>query len=316
MSRHPSIPGGGDLTAAYVIQTADASLPSAQVLASLATGVVLNATSTGVLSIATLNGLTLTAGTLANDLIAGKAGGQTLVFGTATGNGGVVSSNPSQDGAVNFGTMTTPSRWVDTTNASGADIWNIVSGKNGGGKRTALALHNRGSSLGDDIRIAVNSASGSTYPGSSSGANSAVDFELLTASEYQISLLPGNSSGTPTKTFTASGLNKVSTFFGGVKFPWNAQAADYTVLLSDFAISEDTTAADRIVTLPSAVTAGAGATFIVKRITAGANALTVKATAGTIDGAAAGTGISMATQYMSRIFESDGANWNIVGGWL
>ena len=44
--------GGGDLTASYIIQTADSNLANAQVLASLATGLVKNTTTTGVLSIA------------------------------------------------------------------------------------------------------------------------------------------------------------------------------------------------------------------------------------------------------------------------
>lgn len=43
--------GGGDLTAPYLIQTADSNLPNAQVMASLATGVVLNTAATGVQTI-------------------------------------------------------------------------------------------------------------------------------------------------------------------------------------------------------------------------------------------------------------------------
>ena len=69
--------GGAPTTATYILKTANASLPSAQVLGSLATGIVKNTTTTGVLSIAT-------AGT---DYIKGTgvAGGQAIYGGTAAG---------------------------------------------------------------------------------------------------------------------------------------------------------------------------------------------------------------------------------------
>jgi len=70
---------GGDApaSATYILKTANASLPNAQVLGSLATGIVKNTTTTGVLSIAT-------AGT---DYVKGSglAGGQVIYGGTAAG---------------------------------------------------------------------------------------------------------------------------------------------------------------------------------------------------------------------------------------
>lgn len=48
----PSGGTGGNLTATYILKTADATLTNAQALGSLATGVVKNTTTTGILSIA------------------------------------------------------------------------------------------------------------------------------------------------------------------------------------------------------------------------------------------------------------------------
>ena len=66
----------------------------------------------------------------------------------------------------------------------------------------------------------------------------------------------------------------------------------------------DTTAGDVTVTLPAN-----GLTYRIKRITAGANTLTVATAAGDIDGAATAT---IATQYESITLKSDGADYWIV----
>ncbi len=74
----------------------------------------------------------------------------------------------------------------------------------------------------------------------------------------------------------------------------------------------DTTAGNTTVTLPSASTV-TGRKFIIKRVSAGANSLTVQATAGNIDGAST---YSMATQYMARELQSDGTNYFIVSAYI
>lgn len=84
--------------------------------------------------------------------------------------------------------------------------------------------------------------------------------------------------------------------------------ADYTVLADAVGGAFD-------VTLPSAVGIE-GAIFVVKRLNAGVNAVTVKATAGTLDGAAAATGVSLGSQFVARAFQSDGTNWHVVGAHL
>ena len=60
------------------------------------------------------------------------------------------------------------------------------------------------------------------------------------------------------------------------------------------------------VTLPSA-SLNTGISYKVKNLTG--NAVTVNSSAGTIDGVAAATGVTLATQYAAASFASDGANW-------
>lgn len=71
----------------------------------------------------------------------------------------------------------------------------------------------------------------------------------------------------------------------------------------------DTTSGSVTVTLPDATTVTPDTPFVVKRTTAGANSLTVSTGGGNIDGAATK---SMATQYDTFTFVSDGTNYWIV----
>lgn len=70
----------------------------------------------------------------------------------------------------------------------------------------------------------------------------------------------------------------------------------------------NTTAANVTVTLPDAADTVA-IVYTVKRLTAGANTLTVGTIAGTIDGAATH---SIATQYLAYSYLSDGSNYFII----
>ena len=82
-----------------------------------------------------------------------------------------------------------------------------------------------------------------------------------------------------------------------------------TVTLDDSLVCADATSAAFAVTLPTARIAS-GRTFQIKRINAGANAVTVTAAGtNTIDGSAT---YSLAVQYQSVTVQSDGATWWIV----
>lgn len=88
----------------------------------------------------------------------------------------------------------------------------------------------------------------------------------------------------------------------------------YAVTDADFTVLADASGGAFDVTLPSAV-GRKGRRFIVKRISA-ANTVTVKSSGGTLDGAAAASGIGLTLQYQARELQSDGTNWFVVGAHL
>lgn len=92
---------------------------------------------------------------------------------------------------------------------------------------------------------------------------------------------------------------------------YTATATDYTVLQTDHIIGVTSTAAARVITLPSAATSGAGKEYIVKDESglAVVNNITVKSASGTLDGVAAATGVPIITNYGSSRWYSNGANW-------
>lgn len=101
--------------AKYIVQQADGTLLNAQAMGVLATGLVKNTTTTGVQSIAVgdtdyqvpltfANGLTRTANAVANDLVTGKAGGQSVTGGTAASEGlTLLSTSHATKGSVTIG---------------------------------------------------------------------------------------------------------------------------------------------------------------------------------------------------------------------
>ncbi len=85
----------------------------------------------------------------------------------------------------------------------------------------------------------------------------------------------------------------------------------YAGLATDDIILVGTTTGNFTVTIPSAVTAGAGALVVVKDAagTAATRSITTKATAGTLDGTAAATGVVISANYGVQRWVSDGTNW-------
>ena len=89
-----------------------------------------------------------------------------------------------------------------------------------------------------------------------------------------------------------------------------AKTSAYTALVSDEIITGDATSAAFTITLPTAV-GKVGQTYTIKRINAGANAVTVGTTSSqNIDGAAT-YALSMQYKYVKVV--SDGSHWIIVG---
>jgi len=99
----------------------------------------------------------------------------------------------------------------------------------------------------------------------------------------------------------------IGEFGGGIAwpFPSTAKTADYVFLETDGTIKVDTTAANRLVTLPDPATC-AGRICVVKRVTAGGNSLTVQGAAGNVDG---GASVSISSNNECWGFQSDGVGW-------
>lgn len=224
-------------------------------------------------------------------------------------------SNPSQDGTINFGTMGTPSKWFDTTTAIGIDYFSLKSGKNGGGVREVLALQNRGASFGDDIALGFAPASGGTYSGGTTASPCRIEAVLVNPNIYQFRFKPANTSAVATEVLRLDGSNLVSTFFGNVSKPHAAAAktGNYTLLDSDFTVRGDSTGGAFDITLPTAV-GRSGQVFCIKRVNAGANNITIKSNGGTVETAAAGTGVPLTAQFMTRQCQSDGTDWHFIAG--
>lgn len=106
-------------------------------------------------------------------------------------------------------------------------------------------------------------------------------------------------------TVVAPGL-VAGTAAGSVGYAVATKTAAYTALLSDGVLLVNATSGAVTITLPTAV-GYAGLRFIVKKIDASGNAVTIATTsAQTIDGAAT---VSLTAQWQVQEVISDGANW-------
>lgn len=105
--------------------------------------------------------------------------------------------------------------------------------------------------------------------------------------------------------------------FDDVNFTTVTAVASYTVLSTDYIIFADATAGAQNITLPAASTALKGRTYVVAQSSSTANANTIKTAGGTINGAAAGTGVALtASKYGVVTCVCDGTNWFAGGGSL
>jgi hypothetical protein len=91
---------------------------------------------------------------------------------------------------------------------------------------------------------------------------------------------------------------------------FNTQAANYTVLLTDWLVRVDASGGARTITLPAASSCP-GQTFCIKKVDSSGNAVTVsRAGSDTIDGQST---VSLATQYAKVLLLSNGAGWDVIG---
>jgi len=89
------------------------------------------------------------------------------------------------------------------------------------------------------------------------------------------------------------------------------ETANYTALAADETILVNANGGAVTITLPAANTA-AGKKYAVKKIDASANGVQVISAGGTIDGNAAGTGVTGTLSWQGWVFQSDGTNWFII----
>lgn len=102
----------------------------------------------------------------------------------------------------------------------------------------------------------------------------------------------------------AQEVNGLITLWSPVGATVQSKTASYTVQEIDGLVLIDTTAGNVTVTLPDVKYKGNR--YTVKRVTAGANTLTIQGASGNVDGAGSTT---IATQYQAKTFVSDGTNW-------
>jgi hypothetical protein len=106
----------------------------------------------------------------------------------------------------------------------------------------------------------------------------------------------------------ASVDNQGQATFTGLKLAITSKSADYTATSADYFIKVDASGANRTITLPAAASS-TGQVFVIKKIDASANTVTVDANASeTIDGA---TTAVISAQWASLTIQCDGTGWFI-----
>lgn len=89
-----------------------------------------------------------------------------------------------------------------------------------------------------------------------------------------------------------------------------AKTAAYSITANDFVVHVDATGGAFAVTLPAASAALAGRMYVIMQNASSANQVTVKTGGGTINGAAAGTGVAITGSKIGPTFcLCDGTNW-------
>jgi hypothetical protein len=131
---------------------------------------------------------------------------------------------------------------------------------------------------------------------------------------YQLKFVSG-SSGTSGDSWQFSGSTGLTDFSAGnitgTSFQGPLKETNETTSITNTAISKLITFANAtgsmVVNLPAAGASNSGYTYKVKNV--GTFPVTVKSLGGTIDGADAATGVTLATQYAAASFVSNGSNW-------
>jgi hypothetical protein len=207
---------------------------------------------------------------------------------------------------------------TSSTGSGGGFTVTAGSGSTGGAVSITAGTSSGSSTAGGAVTIrsggggSTNGAAGAaTFDTGAAAGSGAAIVNVGTTNAKTINIGTSGNSNTPsinigstTSGSTTAGARLAVTC--GMAFNLTTPAAgNYSVLLTDYYVMMSTAAA-RVVTLPSATTAGAGWTCVVVDATgSGAtNNITFSATAGTINGTA-----TINTNFGQRRFFSNGTNW-------
>lgn len=154
----------------------------------------------------------------------------------------------------------------------------------------------------NNVLIAINKLIGNTsgaVSGTLTGANDIITGNLPASVNTSGVVIAGDLGGTIAAPLVIN-----------AHYAYISKSIDYTALAADLWIDCDATSGTRTITLPSAVTVGAGKPYIVKKLDTTGNACNLATTSSqTIDGAS--TASAGANQYGVIVVISDGANWKI-----
>jgi len=125
--------------------------------------------------------------------------------------------------------------------------------------------------------------------------------------KFSGALMPNNLPGTTGQILTSQGAGVAPIWTDYTANAIITKTANYTGLTTDETILVDATAGVVTITLPASAT---GKKYNVKKIDATVNAVSVTATAGTIDGNAS---ISGTLPWQGWIMQFDGTNWFVIG---
>ena len=221
-------------------------------------------------------------------------------YNTVTGSGsGTLMSSSSFNSAFGYGSLAN-----QTTGGTGG-------GGNTGFGASSLAYISTGYS-----NTAIGSNAGAGIVGNSTGNTTSINSVYVgyntnakvNGGDNEI-VIGGATDGNGSNTATIGNTLITNTYIRGLTYDYIAVTTTYTVLMTDqLVVCGGTTA--YTVTLPSAVTAGAGRVFILKRTSTVAGTITIAPVSSqTIDGTAGNNTTLLGTNYNTVTLVSNGANW-------
>ena len=177
------------------------------------------------------------------------------------------------------------------------------------GALTALTTGNNNIAIGDQAGYGVN-GSFSTFNSTSTTSLYIGSSTTPSANGNTNEVVIGNAAnGNGSNTATIGNASITNTYIRGLTYDYIAVTTTYTVLMTDHIVNCGGTTAYTI-TLPSAVTAGAGREFILKRTSTVAGTITIAPVSSqTIDGTAGNNTTLLGTNYNKVHLVSNGTNW-------